>query len=168
MSLFLFGTIQLSPQHGEATLHQMAWDFCRCASASDIWTFLGHNIPQSIVFEMLGKQAEHEANVKLAYLLTNGPLADTSDGLLMPEETYQLADKVPIAPLVREKLDKIQTFLVRASAHVDSMSLYLTDGFSPSFDTEILESRAAFAESAFQDWMAHGEFSSRRYVVRVP
>jgi hypothetical protein len=167
MSSFAFGALTFLRRLDDTELRQVAWELCRCGFGNDVWLFVGGNIPQPLVFEMLGRSPQDETNGDLAYLLTSGPLADTSDGLLAPGETYNLPDDVPIAPIVRGKLERIQTFInsARDIVHVESLCLYLSEGYSPSFEIERLESPSAFTESAFQDWLEHGEFSSRRYVI---
>jgi hypothetical protein len=167
MSNLAFGIVRYSRALEEVEVWHLAWNVCRCAFNNDIWAFFGHNIPQPVVFEMLGKNRLEATNVELPYLLTSGPLADTSDGVLTPGESYHLSDDTPVAPIVREKLVKVQKLLegVHDVPLIRSTSLYLSDGFSPEFETDALESPMAFAESAFRDWLRHGEFSSRRYLI---
>jgi hypothetical protein len=120
MSYFVFGTVRFVG--AAAPVQERLRD---AGQSAGIHVLLGTEIPQEIIFEMLGRRPEPGS---LAFMLTAAPGDDTSHDLVSPFARGGIDGALAGIKKVAEWVQ-----VVRANNDVSSMRVWMTEGYENAF-----------------------------------
>ena len=129
MSYLTFGEFALGDGTDRAAVEALAWRLFKHGAEQDVCLLFGCNIPQAIVFEMLGTQKPEPPTAVLPFLATASPLDDTSDGLVSPYSRIGPSGTDCLG--VGESLQRLQSvFSVGlAESGIRAVTLFITEGY---------------------------------------
>jgi hypothetical protein len=125
---------------------------------------LGCNIVQEIVFEMLRIERSHPNHEELPFLITDSPIADTSDNLIAPDVSAELSDSSDTE--LNQNLERVRQFLmlVGETGQVFSATILFSEGYDDSFE-EIHSSVTLFAEHSLKAFHGRERVPSLKVMV---
>ncbi len=165
MSYLTFGEFAFSGSIDRGCVEALSWRLFKHGADHGVYLLFGCNIPQSIVFEMLGAQKGDPPTGLLPFLATASPLDDTSDALLSP---YALVGSSGTdASQIERSLQQLQAVFSAAFAESDiqTVTLFITEGFDNTF-APVFTSVDEFAQAAARIFTDRGTWPSVRFVIR--
>jgi hypothetical protein len=165
MSYLAFGEFVFHESLDTSQLETLSWRLFKYGVDQDVCLFLGCNIPQQIVFEMLGVKGSDLPTAALPFLATGSPLDDTSDALLSPYARVGLAG-TDMHEIVRalQQLHGVFAAALGESA-VRTITFFITEGFDTDF-TPVLASVDEFQQAAAAMFRENGTWPSARFVIQ--
>ncbi len=98
MSYFIFGTLFFRAEVTGQEQEECSFKAAEIAVREHFSMQMGVNICQSLVKEILEKQCDGDETKCLAFLVTDSPIANTSDGLISP---FTVGAVIPCEPKSR-------------------------------------------------------------------
>jgi hypothetical protein len=133
LSHFLCGELDFATDLTWPELNTVAFLFAREALGNNLSVSLGSNIPQAIVFEILGRRRNDPIAHAVPFLMTSSPALDTSDDVVCPD-FFDRGLEAGYADL-RTQLQKVSATLEKLFQvqPLRQITLTFSEGFSPDY-----------------------------------
>lgn len=165
MSYLTFGEFVFRERLDSAHLQALSWRLLKYGVDRDVCLLLGCNIPQRIVFEMLGVQKSDPFTAALPFLATASPLDDTSDALLSPYT--RVGPSGTDVHGIGRVLQHFQEVFAAALGEgvVRTITFFITEGFDTDF-TPVFTGVGEFQRIAADMLRDNGTWPSASFVIQ--